>query len=500
MAYPGKFGQHEGDHVSDADKHSLKSDNLINGRWAKADSGQTVDVTDPASDEVVAKIPSVGKAETVRAIDAAHEAWGPWAQRPAAERGKLVRRLGELMLRDADRLAALMTAEQGKPLEEAKGEINYAASFLEWAAGEAPRLYGETIPANSSDKRILVMRQPVGVCAIITPWNFPAAMITRKIGPALAAGCTVVVKPAELTPLSAIAIGALAIEAGLPAGTVNIVTGDSKTIGAAFFADERVRKLSFTGSTPVGQTLMKQASENLLRLSMELGGHAPFIVFDDADVDRAVAGAVACKFRNAGQTCICANRFYVQSGVYDAFMGKFAKAIEKLKVGRGTQKGVDIGPLINDKAVEKVEEHVEDAKSKGAKVLVGGKRVRLEGLADRFYAPTLIDGMTPDMKCATEETFGPVAPVAKFEKDQDAIDAANNSPYGLASYFYTSDATRLMKTAEALYYGIVGANDAAPSTAQAPFGGVKHSGFGREGGKYVMEEYTNVKYVSWGLV
>lgn len=481
-------------------KDNLKSENLIHGQWVKADSGETVDVTDPATDEVIATIPDAGAAETNRAIDSAHEAWAPWAATPAAERGTLVRRLGELMLRDADRLAAIMTAEQGKPLSEAKGEINYAASFLEWAAGEAPRMYGETIPANSSDKRILVMRQPVGVCAIITPWNFPAAMITRKIGPALAAGCTVVVKPAELTPLSAIAIGELAIEAGLPKGTLNIVTGDSKTIGKAFFEHQHVRKLSFTGSTPVGQLLMKQASENLLRLSMELGGHAPFIVFDDADLDRAVAGAVACKFRNGGQTCICANRFYVQGGIYEKFMDRFAKAIEKLKVGRGTQEGVNIGPLINDKAIQKVQEHVDDAKSKGASVKVGGEMVKLDGLANRFYAPTLIDGMTPDMKCATEETFGPVAPVARFETDQEAIDAANNSPYGLASYFYTSDATRLMRTAEALYYGIVGANDAAPSTAQAPFGGVKHSGFGREGGKYVMDEYTNVKYVSWGLV
>ncbi|UYV12052.1 MAG: NAD-dependent succinate-semialdehyde dehydrogenase [Phycisphaera sp.] len=481
-------------------KDNLKTDNLINGSWIKADDGTTLDVTDPATDEIVATIPSVGEAESKRAIDAAHEAFGPWAKRPAAERGKLVRKLGELMLRDADRLAAIMTAEQGKPLSEAKGEINYAASFLEWAAGEAPRMYGETIPANSNDKRILVMRQPVGVCAIITPWNFPAAMITRKIGPALAAGCTVVVKPAELTPLSAIAIGELAIEAGLPAGTVNIVTGDSKAVAGPMFENSRVRKLSFTGSTPVGQVLMKQASENLLRLSMELGGHAPFIVFDDADLDRAVSAAVACKFRNAGQTCICANRFYVESGIYETFMDRFAKAVEKLKVGRGTQEGVDLGPLINDKAIQKVQEHVEDAKSKGATIKVGGEMVKLDGLADRFYAPTVIDGMKPDMKCASEETFGPVAPVAKFEKDQEAIDAANNTPFGLASYFFTSNATRLMRVAEALEYGIVGANDAAPSTAQAPFGGVKHSGFGREGGKYVMEEYTSLKYVSWGLV
>lgn len=483
-----------------AQARSIRTQNLVNGQWIDADDGTTIDVTDPATDETIASIPSVGAAETRRAVDAAHEAWTPWAARTAGDRAKLVKRLAELMHRDADRLAALMTAEQGKPLGEAKGEIAYAASFLEWAAGEAPRLYGETIPANATDKRILVLRQPVGVCAIITPWNFPAAMITRKIGPALAAGCTVVIKPSELTPLSALAIGELAIEAGLPAGTVNIVTGQPQGIGEAFFGDERVRKLSFTGSTPVGKLLVKQSSDNLLRLSMELGGHAPFIVFDDADLDRAVAGAVACKFRNAGQTCICANRFYVQAGIYDAFMDKFTAAVKKLKVGRGTEDGVSIGPLINDKAIEKVREHVEDAKAKGAKVPVGGEATKLDGLAQRFWQPTVIDGMTDDMQCATEETFGPVAPVARFEQDQEAIDAANNTPYGLASYFYTSDATRLMKTAEALYYGIVGANDAAPSTAQAPFGGVKHSGFGREGGKYVMDEYTNVKYVSWGLV
>ena len=476
-----------------------RTQNLINGQWVSADGGATIDVLDPATDEHMAAIPSCGAAETRRAVDAAHEAFEPWSQRTAGERGKLVARLAELMHRDADRLAALMTAEQGKPLGEAKGEITYAASFLEWAADEAPRLYGETVPANSSDKRILVLRQPVGVCAIITPWNFPAAMITRKLGPALAAGCTAVIKPSELTPLSAIAIGELALEAGLPAGTVNIVTGEGAAVGGAFFDDERVRKLSFTGSTPVGKQLMKQASENLLRLSMELGGHAPFIVFDDADLDRAVSGAVACKFRNAGQTCICANRFYVQAGIYDAFMDKFNAAVAKLKVGRGTQNGVDIGPLINDAAIDKVREHVEDAKGKGATIAVGGQAASVEGCADRFWQPTVIDGMTPDMKCASEETFGPVAPVARFEQDQEAIDAANDTPYGLASYFYTSNATRLMRTAEALQYGIVGANDAAPSTAQAPFGGVKHSGFGREGGKYVMDEYTSVKYVSWGL-
>ena len=474
--------------------------NLIDGQWINADDGTTLDVTDPATDQTISTVPSVGLDETRRAIDAAHRAFGPWAARPAADRGRLIARLADLMHRDADRLAGIMTAEQGKPLGEARGEIAYAASFLEWAAGEAPRMYGETIPAGSTEKRILVLRQPVGVCAIITPWNFPSAMITRKLGPALAAGCTAVIKPAELTPLSALAIGELALEAGLPPGVVNIVTGKARVIGGAFFDDPRVRKLSFTGSTPVGQQLMRQASENLLRLSMELGGHAPFIVFDDADLDRAVAGAVACKFRNAGQTCICANRFYVQSGIYDKFMDRFNAAVANLKVGRGTQDGVHVGPLINDAAIDKVREHVQDARDRGARVPVGGEKVTIQRLADRFWKPTVIDGMTPDMLCANEETFGPVAPVARFEHDREAIDAANNSPYGLASYFYTSNATRLMRTAEALHYGIVGANDAAPSTAQAPFGGVKHSGFGREGGKYVMDEYTSLKYVSWGLV
>ncbi|MGD1916810.1 MAG: NAD-dependent succinate-semialdehyde dehydrogenase [Phycisphaerales bacterium] len=477
-----------------------QTQNLIDGRWIAADDGASIEVADPATDEVIASVPSVGEAETRRAIDAAHAAFGPWAARPAGERAKLVARLAELMHRDADRLAAIMTAEQGKPLAEAKGEINYAAAFLEWAAGEAPRMYGETIPANTADKRILVMRQPVGVCAIITPWNFPAAMITRKLGPALAAGCTTVIKPSELTPLSALAIGELAIEAGLPSGTVNIVTGPPQGIGDAFFGDERVRKLSFTGSTPVGKLLVRNSSENLLRLSMELGGHAPFIVFDDADLDRAVAGAVACKFRNAGQTCICANRFYVQAGIYDAFVERFSAAVSQLKVGRGTDEGVAIGPLINDGAIEKVRDHVEDARSKGASIPVGGDMAKIDGLADRFWTPTVIDGMTPDMRCATEETFGPVAPIARFEQDAEAIAAANDTPFGLAAYFYTNNATRLMRTAEALEYGIIGANDAAPSTAQAPFGGVKQSGFGREGGKYVMDEYTSVKYVSWGLV
>jgi len=392
-----------------------------------------------------------------------------------------------------------MTMEQGKPLAEAKGEIAYAASFLDWAAEEGKRIYGDIVPSSAADKRILVLRQPVGVAAIITPWNFPAAMITRKLGPALASGCTVVIKPAEETPLSALAIGELACEAGIPPGVINIVTGDAATIGDALFSDNRVRKLSFTGSTEVGRLLMSKASRNLLRLSLELGGHAPFIVFDDADLDLAVPAAVACKFRNAGQTCICANRFYVQRGVAEEFTSRFAQAIGALRVGNGLENGVQIGPLINDAAVEKVESHVEDARMRGGDMPVGGKRITVAGLADRFYAPTLVSGMTPEMLLAREETFGPVAPVATFGDEAEVIALANASEYGLAAYFFTRSASRLMRVAEALEYGVIGANDGAPSTAQAPFGGMKHSGFGREGGRYAMDEYTELKYVSWRL-
>lgn len=477
----------------------MQTRNLIAGEWVGADSGDTFDVLNPANDTVVASVPNGGASETRRAIDAAHAAFPAWRDLTAGERAGKLRKFFDLMHRDADRLARLMTAEQGKPLSEAKGEIGYAASFLEWAAEEGKRIYGETVPASAANKRILVLRQPVGVCAIVTPWNFPSAMITRKIGPALAAGCTVVIKPAEDTPLSAIALGELAIEAGIPAGVVNIVTGEAKDIGGEMLSNTKVRKLSFTGSTEVGQLLMKGASQNLLRLSMELGGHAPFLVFEDADIDKAVAGAMASKFRNGGQTCVCPNRFYVHEKVRDEFVSKFAKAIDGLRVGEGTQEGVQVGPMINDDAMEKIENHVEDARSKGAKVPVGGKRAKVSGLADRFYAPTLVDGMTNEMLCAREETFGPVAPVASFRTEDEAVEAANNSDFGLAGYFYTRDASRLMRVAERLEYGIVGANDGAPSTAQAPFGGVKHSGFGREGGKYVMDEYTAIKYISWGL-
>tara|TARA_R110000782_G_scaffold30348_7_gene75584 strand:- start:51501 stop:53012 length:1512 start_codon:yes stop_codon:yes gene_type:complete len=492
-------GGYRGSKAAAGERCGVQTSCLIDGQWVGADSGETVDVVNPATDEVIASVPLMGGVETERAIAAAFEAWDAWKARTAEDRGKLLSALADAMLRDADRLAALMTAEQGKPLAEAKGEITYAASFLSWAAEEGKRMYGEIVPASSPGKRILVLRQSVGVAAIITPWNFPAAMITRKLGPALAAGCPVVIKPSEQTPLSALAIADLAVRVGIPAGVVNVVTGHSKPIGEAMLGDDRVRKLSFTGSTGVGRILMRGAANHLLRLSLELGGHAPFIVFDDADLDGAVAAAVACKFRNAGQTCICANRFIVQDGIYDAFIARFGAAIKELKVGEGTGKDVKVGPLINDDAVTKVEEQIADARSKGGEVPVGGQRVRIEGLTDRFYAPTLVEGMTPDMKMFREETFGPVAPVCRFKDEDEAIRLANDSEFGLAAYFFTQNASRLIRVAERLEYGIIGANDGGPSTAQAPFGGVKHSGFGREGGKYVMDEYTELKYVSWGL-
>lgn len=473
--------------------------NLVDGSWVQARSGETFAVTNPATGERVGEVPSLSAAEVGEAVGAAFRAGPAWAAMPAADRGSLIARLSSLMKRDVDRLARLMTLEQGKPISESRGEIAYAASFLDWAAEEGKRHFGDIVPASSAEKRILVLRQPVGVTAIITPWNFPAAMITRKLGPALAAGCTVVIKPAEATPLSALAIGELCCEAGFPAGVVNILTGDPATIGDALLDDDRVRKLSFTGSTGVGRMLMSKASKHLLRLSLELGGHAPFIVFDDADLDVAVPAAIACKFRNAGQTCICANRFYVQRGIAEAFTARFASAIADLKVGDGLHDGVSIGPLINDAAVEKVESHVRDAVSRGGEVLAGGSRVSIDGLSDRFFAPTLISGMSPDMLLCREETFGPVAPLAVFDTEDEVVSLANASEYGLAAYFFTRDASRLMRVAEALEYGIVGANDGGPSTAQAPFGGMKHSGFGREGGKYAMDEYTELKYVSWRL-
>ncbi len=472
---------------------------LIDGAFVPADSGSTFDVTNPATDAVIAKVAECGASETWRAIEAAKRALPAWRAAAAPERSKVLRKMADLMLRDQERLAALMTAEQGKPLAEARGEIAYAASFLDWSAGEAVRVYGEMVPASVADKRILVMRQAVGVCAAITPWNFPSAMITRKLGPALAAGCTIIIKPPEQTPLSALALAELATEAGAPKGVVNVVTGDARTIAREFFRHEAVRKLSFTGSTEVGKILMEQAAGRVVKLSLELGGHAPFIVFDDADLDKAVAGLMLNKFRNAGQTCICANRVLVQAGVHDEFVRRLREKVASLKVGPGTEAGVAIGPLIDDAAVDKAAAHVADAKAKGGKVTAGGGVLERKGYSKRFFAPTLIESANPDMLCFRDETFGPVIPLMKFGTEEEAVRVANDTPYGLAAYFYTRDASRLIRVAEALEYGVVGANDAAPSTAQAPFGGMKESGLGREGGKWGVDEYLETKYVSWGV-
>ena len=475
----------------------MQTRNLIDGQWV---GGEGLDVFDPATDEHIASVPAAGRDEAHAAIDAAATAFQPWSTRPAHERAALLHSLAALMLRDQDRLASLLTAEQGKPLAEARAEIAYAASFIEHAAGEAVRVQGQTIPASTPDKRLLALRQPIGVVAAITPWNFPSAMITRKVGPALAAGCSVVVKPAEQTPLSALALGQLILDAGFPPGVVNIITGDPEQIGAEMLANPIVRKLSFTGSTEVGKLLIKRSAENVTRLSLELGGHAPFIVFDDADINAAIAGALATKHRNAGQTCICANRFYIHRNVYDEFAARLTDASKALRVGRGTDDDAQIGPLIDDHAIAKVEAHVADALDRGATLRCGGTRHRIEGLADRFYQPTVIDNFNHDMLLAKEETFGPVAPLMPFDHERQAVELANDSPYGLAAYFYTRDTARAWRVAEQLEYGVVGVNDATPSTAQAPFGGVKQSGFGREGGHWGLNEYTYVKYLSIGAL
>ncbi len=484
----------------DLSELDIESRNLVAGQWIGAADGRTFAVADPATDREIAQVPLCGAAETRQAVEAAARAWPDWRSRTAAERGSLLAALADLMMRHRERLARLMTLEQGKPITESRGEIAYAASFLDWAAEEGRRLYGETIPASHRQKRILVLRQSIGVVAAITPWNFPSAMITRKLGPALACGNTCVVKPAEQTPLSALALGDLAMQAGFPPGVINVITGDPHAIGREIFGNTAVRKVSFTGSTEVGRILMRQAADHVVRLSLELGGHAPFIVFEDADIDAAVAGAMASKFRNSGQTCVCANRFFVHESAYEKFAAGLARAMASLRVGCGFDENVQIGPLIDDDAVAKVTSHVSDALAHGATVRTGGDLAAAgPGYAKRFFAPTLIDGLTADMRICREETFGPVAPLRAFTGEEEAIALANDSPYGLAAYFYTRDASRLMRVAEALEYGIVGANDGMPSTAQAPFGGVKQSGFGREGGRHVMHEYSNVKYVSWGL-
>jgi succinate-semialdehyde dehydrogenase/glutarate-semialdehyde dehydrogenase len=474
---------------------------LIGGEWVQASSGATFEVRNPATGEVLARVADAGRAETRQAIHAAARAFPAWAAAPAKVRYDALMKAAGLMLARKEELARLMTSEQGKPLAEARGEIVYAATFLEWYAAEALRVYGETIPASSAGKRLLVLRQPVGVVAAITPWNFPSAMITRKIGPALAAGCTVVVKPAEQTPLSALALGHVFLEAGFPAGTVNLVTSkDPREVGAELMQNPAVRKITFTGSTEVGKLLMRQAADHVKKVSLELGGHAPFIVFDDADLDAAADGAIASKFRNMGQTCVCANRLYVQRPVVEAFTAKFAERVKRLRIGNGLEDNVQVGPLIDEQGFRKVEAHVADAVARGAAVAVGGAPARDGALAKGwFYQPTILTNVKPDMLVMREETFGPVAPIEPFDTEDEVVAKANDTPYGLAAYFFSRDVSRVWRVSERLEYGIVGANDALPAVPQAPFGGWKESGIGREGGRHGMEPFLEIKYVSIGL-
>jgi succinate-semialdehyde dehydrogenase / glutarate-semialdehyde dehydrogenase len=463
----------------------------IDGGWVGG--SQNLSVVNPATGVVLGTVPKLGADEARRAIDAAERAWPAWRAKTAKERAAILRKWFDLMMAHQEDLAQILTAEQGKPLAEARGEIAYGASFIEWFAEEGKRAYGDVIPQHQSDKRVLVIKQPIGVCALITPWNFPNAMITRKAGPALAAGCTVVIKPAGQTPYSALAMAELGERAGIPKGVLNILTGDSKAIGAELCASPKVRKLSFTGSTETGRVLMRQCADTIKKLSLELGGNAPFIVFDDADLDAAVEGALASKYRNAGQTCVCANRLYVQDSVYDAFAAKLTEKVKGFKVGPGTEPGVVIGPLIDENGVKKVEQHMADALGKGAKTLLGGKR--LNGL---FFQPTVLINVTPDMLVSSEETFGPVAPLIRFKTEEEVIRLANNTEFGLSGYFYSRDVGRIFRVAEAMETGIVGANVGIISTEIAPFGGIKQSGLGREGSKYGLEEYLEIKYILVG--
>ncbi len=478
-------------------RNLLEGRSYVDGAWVNADSGKTFAVTNPATGEEIIKCADLGQAETARAIDAAYAAQPAWAAKTAKERSAIMRRWYELIVENADDLAALLTAEQGKPLAEAKGEILYGASFIEWFAEEAKRVYGDTIPGHQADKRIVVLKQPIGVVAAITPWNFPNAMITRKAGPALAVGCSMVLKPAKQTPLSATALVVLAEQAGVPKGVLNVITSnDSRSIGNEMCSNDKVRKLTFTGSTEVGRVLMRQCADSIKKLGLELGGNAPFIVFDDADIDAAVEGAMMCKFRNAGQTCVCANRIYVQAAVYDAFAEKLGVAVSKLKVGDGFDEGVTTGPLIDLAGLAKVEEHIADATAKGAKIAAGGQRHELGG---SFYLPTILTGVTQKMAVAREETFGPVAPLFKFETEEEVIAMSNDTEFGLAGYFYARDLGRVWRVAEALEYGIVGINTGIISTEVAPFGGVKQSGLGREGSKYGADDFLEIKYLCMGI-
>lgn len=469
---------------------------LINGRWRDASSKETLAVTNPANGQQLGSVPKMGAAETREAIDAAAGALPAWRALTAKERSAILRRWFELMMEHQDDLARLMTLEQGKPLAEAKGEISYAASFIEWFAEEGKRIYGDTIPGHQADKRLLVIKQPIGVTAAITPWNFPAAMITRKAGPALAAGCTMVLKPASQTPFSALALAELANRAGIPEGVFNVVTGSASEVGNELTGNPLVRKLSFTGSTEIGRQLMEQCAKDIKKVSLELGGNAPFIVFDDADLDKAVEGALASKFRNAGQTCVCANRLYIQDGVYDRFAEKLQQAVSKLQIGDGLQPNVTIGPLIDEKAIAKVQEHIADALGKGARIATGGKVHELGG---NFFQPTILVDVPGDAKVAKEETFGPLAPLFRFKDEADVIAQANDTEFGLAAYFYARDLSRVFRVGEALEYGIIGINTGLISTEVAPFGGVKSSGLGREGSKYGIEDYLEIKYMCIGI-
>ncbi|MFV5516394.1 NAD-dependent succinate-semialdehyde dehydrogenase [Acinetobacter gerneri] len=469
----------------------LRSQAFINGEWRDADDGSTLEVFNPANAEKIATVPKMGRSEALSAVDAAQKAFKSWSRKSAKERGQILRKWFDLLIEHQDELATILTLEQGKPLSEAKGEILYGASYLEWYAEEAKRIYGDIIPSPGNDRKILVNKQAIGVCAAITPWNFPNAMITRKAAPALAAGCTIIVRPASQTPFSAFAIAALAEQAGIPKGVFNVITGSSSEIGQVLTEDDRVKKFSFTGSTEVGKKLIAQCASTVKKVSMELGGNAPFIVFDDADLDGAVKAAIACKFRNAGQTCVCANRLYVQSGIYDAFVEKLSVAVQGLKIGNGLDQGIDFGPVIDASAIKKVEEHISDAVSKGGDIVLGGHKHHLGGL---FFEPTIIRNATQAMKVAKEETFGPLAPVFKFETEQEVIDYANDTEFGLAAYFFTKDLGRAMRVSDELEYGMVALNTGILSNEAVPFGGVKQSGLGREGSKYGIEDYLEIKY------
>ena len=476
-----------------SNKSLIKDKCYVNGEWIESFEKKTIDINNPSTLEIIAKVPYCGKEETNLAIESANKAWDNWKKKPAIERSVLLKKWFNLIEKNHEDLSKIMTLEQGKPIAEARGEITYGASFVEWFAEEAKRVYGDIIPDRLSDRRIIIIKQPVGVVGAITPWNFPSSMITRKCAPALAVGCPVVIKPASQTPLSALALAVLAEEAGFPKGIINVITGSAEEIGKELTSNPKVRKVSFTGSTEVGKILLAQCSNTVKKVSMELGGHAPFIVFDDADIDEAVIGAIQSKFRNTGQTCVCANRIFVHEKVYDTFLNKFSKAVSNIKVGDGFDKEVSSGPMIDKKSLNKVKEHVADAISKGAQISVGGN---IHKLGKNFYEPTVLSNVSSNAKITYEETFGPVAPLYKFKNDDEVIKLANDTPYGLASYFYSRDVGRIWKVAEELEYGIVGINTGLPSKAEIPFGGVKESGLGREGSKYGVDDFLEIKYIN----